>query len=723
MFLKFWKEVFFPFFGIFVNLIFGFLFFLSLRFVYLLRLPDESSESIYPELGLFSLGFLLLGFVLRIYTKIQGRFPVLIFFFYLFGLFYLCFTLHRPFIAESLFYQKELFFLLGLIFLAAGYHTMGLQDASKGGFLTGVFLYSFLHFLVPLKTDNYKHYFILFLSIGILAGILEYLPAVSGQFLPTRHLRKHFRFYEVLYSCFFILFLTHTGIAFLRGIESLFVAVFLFLLSYLAARVFVIYFLNKAYYRTSVIYGRNLLVASFVLMSVSFSFPATGLLVFVLTGGGLGFFHPKLENLRNQSTIILLSFISIGILIPVVYLSRQNYYWIHTLTLLLSFTIFYPFLQSRIFDPLSKYIPVFSAALLSVFFFKPFAINIAVPANLKTDLDCEPIPYLLSDFIRPERKFIHIHSCLPYDSEVRYPHPKSLSGSIPILGSRKTPLRDYYQGYMLKESVPYYIVQPGNSINVSLLSSMRYKSFPGFTLYYSHDTLEPGWSREFSMDWKFSYLLDRLKEEPDFTRHPAILRKLELYAGYEVKREVEKYRNLVQKSIRNYCEYFQRHSLYDEALNCYVLELEYGDLPKISLKNSYKLLSYTTPGVSQIPLLERLAQDEEYRTSVNRKLYPIYMSVNMYDEAVRILENLIEISNREGAAEERNAFELERVRALIESDKLEKAYPLIQSALKKDPDSILWKRMLADYESKREIRRRFWNNPLPSVESMTPEME
>ncbi|MCC5815313.1 MAG: hypothetical protein JJT78_11190, partial [Leptospira sp.] len=369
--------------------------------------------------------------------------------------------------------------------------------------------------------------------------------------------------------------------------------------------------------------------------------------------------------------------------------------------------------------PPSIHLPILIAILLSVFLFKtPVVYSFKVISKPKSNIS-KPIPYLLADIWEDSSKFIFIHSGLPQDEEKdHYPSLDELKGLIPIIGDddKNYTYLSYYRNYLDKNKFPYYLISRNDHSYESHSTQLSYRSFPGFKIYYSNKVNQPNWNSEFSGDGKVNTILDKLDNIENFEEYHTALNNMEKYAYGSFKTEIQTFRRLIRDSIHSYCHHYSKNNYHAEALNCFNLMLKFGELDDISVRKAYNSLNYTTPSHNHIDLLNKLSEVPKYRVSILKKIFPIYDSAKNYNETIATLEKLIAIAKAGSNQDEILSLEQEITRIYLESDKLEKAYSQIQSGLRSDKDSLIWKRLKENLDEKREAKRRVWLPP-PSVDT------
>jgi hypothetical protein len=715
-----WKEIYLPILEICNSIFLGFLFFLCLKLTAFIPYRENGLLSGYPELLVFSLVALILGYLVQILsTKIPNqKKDISLLTLFIFVLAWSLIHFPRPILMETIFHGDELVLSISLIFLLVGFLISGLKEAQMGGFLVGIFIFTVLGFVLEMDKLPFKPYCIGLLFSAIINLIFRGFVKLDNQFLPSRRVRRDFKLFSGLYSSFFVLFLINLTFTSVRGFTSFQLSAFLFLISYISLRTFAIYKMDESYFRKSFILGRNLLVINFVLFAGSFTWEAFSWLLYFSLGGCLGFYRPEKPIYKKRIQTLSIGIVAILLCLGIIQLAKIQYYWIHLEVILVIF-VFLPFILSFRLTPPSIHLPILISILLSVFLFKtPMVYSFKVISKPKMNIS-KPIPFLLTDIWDDQSKYVFIHSGLPQDEEKdHYPSLEELKGLIPIIGDENNNYSylSYYRNYLDKNKFPYYLISRNFSSKDIQSSQLSYRSFPGFKIFYTNGVKQPNWSSAFSGDGKVNTILDKLEGIENFEEYHTALDSMEKYAYGSFKSEIQTFRRLIRDSIHSYCNYYTKNNFHAEALNCFNLMLKFGELDDMSTKSAYNSLNYSTPSHNHIDLLNTLAEVPRYKVSILKKIFPIYDSAKNYNATIETLEKLISISKVISNQNEVQSLEQELTRVYLESDKLDKAYTQIQNGIKVDKDSLIWKRLKENLDEKREAKRRIWLPP-PSVDT------
>lgn len=717
--MRAWKETYLPILEILNSIFLGFVFFFSVVDTENLHFQKKSFFGNYPEILVLSLLALLAGYLLQlILESISGSLKdMFLMFLILVLLAWNVMHFQRQLLLEIIFHSEELRLEFILVFMCMGFLVSGLKEAQMGGFLLGAFLFSLVLLFFGVSIENYKTLHILLLiSAMINVGFRSFLR-LQNQFLPSRRRRRSFKLFQGLYSSFLVLFIINLAFTTIRGFSSFQMSAFLFLLSYLLSRTFSIYRFDESYFRNSVVFGRNILIVSFLLFAGSFVLEAFNWILYLILGACLGYFKPEkpIQKLKIQTLLTGIS--GILLLVFFIQLTKYQFYWIH-MEALLAIPVFLPFLRSSGLEPINIHLPIILVMLFSAFLFKtPTVQSFRIIPTQKVEVS-PPIPYLLSDLWKSQENFRFIESGLPYDEiEKKYPNPEELDNKIPVIGDKpEDPFLNYYKKYLERNSIPYYVVSTLKREAPLDKGVLNYQSFPGFRIYYGTGLPKPEWNEKLNRSKYFSYILSGLETIEDFRNYPKELEKMERYAGYELRREIGTFRTIIAESINQYCRHYHLRQKYSEVLNCLNLEMQFGSLDKESLDIAYTTLNFTAPSYLHLELLHALSGVNQYRIPTLKKIYPIYNSAGNHRASIQTLEKLINHYKAISNWEEVEDLEKELTRTYLEADNLEAASSVIRSWLYRDRDSLIWNRLRADYEEKMSNRRRAWIPP-PTVDT------
>lgn len=631
---------------------------------------------------------------------------------------WLLFYFHRPSSQELLFHGLEFLLIFSIGVFILGY--IFLYSASYGFriLLVGILLGSAFFKLIPIPIEYYKIFIIFTFGLGILKTFFFSNSLNLLQLLPKIKKNKSYKIYNEIFLSFILLYFIWFVFSIYRGSYNIRIHLPLLTLSYLLGYwIFEYVSINYKNYRNSILTGIHALGFSFLLFALGFSFPQIEFAFVLFCGIGLGFYYQENKiKLFSKLQTIFLFLLSLIIIWIGLYFSQLKSIWIHLLVIL---SLIFPFLvfKEKNLNLTAKFLPILSYGFLSFFFLKAPSGNTLFnpPIQKKPLVTISPNLFLFSNLFGDNTKIISIGYGIPANNHsMEFLPINELKEKIPIIYYHpEYKLIDLYLKYLIEYSKPFYLTYEENK-NLEYNFIKYKKEFPGFTIYYSHPELEPDWNPSLSRDWKFQYILSKIDNEQHIPNIAMKLSHIERYGGYEILKEVQKFQELAKESILNFCNYYYINKFFFEALNCYHLASLFRPLDPESNSKAYNSFLQTSPIPELLPFLEELAKIPEYKTSIYKSIYPVYIAIQNHDAAIRILESLMDSQSISDV--EKENLELEIVRLLLDTTKLEKAYFIIQSNLRKNSENLLWQRLMDEYYNKLELRRNEWS-PKPTVDT------
>lgn len=126
-------------------------------------------------------------------------------------LIWLFWILNRPILVESIFFQKSFDSLIIGISLMAGILLADQKEVQKGGFLIGILIYFLSEDVLDWHLEHLKILICLYgITLLINYGFRNILE-IKNQFLPTRIVKKKFKYFQPVYHSFLILFILMVG--------------------------------------------------------------------------------------------------------------------------------------------------------------------------------------------------------------------------------------------------------------------------------------------------------------------------------------------------------------------------------------------------------------------------------------------------------------------------------------------------------------------------------
>jgi hypothetical protein len=713
--VRVWKEIYLPVFEIINSLLVGFLFLATLNLT-----VESSSESRliwnnYPELFVLSListlaGYILIGFLGKesIQKTIQlcslGLIACLI---------WLLWIMDRPILVESIFFQKSFHSLIAGMSFMAGVLLADQKEVQKGGFLIGILIY----FLSENVLDWHLEHLKILMCLYTIALLINYgfrnVLEIKNQFLPTRIVKKKYKYFQPIYHSFLILFMLMVGSQIYRGLSQIDLLVILYLVSYSLTRSFVIYKISSQIHRVGFIYGRYLLTISFICFSAIFSWSILIYPLVVMVAVGIAFFKPIYTTENSDSNAILLGALTVLISAIIIYLSKTSIYFIHLLAFLY-LIVFFPIFKKTLINPIDKIIPVAIGLLFSIFLFQvPTRLN--TTSNKGHDIPIfDPIPYKLSDLFDSNENFSYIRSNLPFVSRIQFPQEEEIEGTVPILGyNPDDTYLQYYSIFLREKKIPFYVIATNNQIHkrkkIPMLENLESVDYPGFKIFYPTNAKKPNWTNRLSRDWKFSYIQGKVGSLSNWDQVSLEFSTIEKYASSDLKTEMRNYRQLIHDSISQYCEFYYKNQRFLDTLECTSLVLKFGELDSNMKSISYQSLNFTTPNLNHIDVLKNLSADPEYKVSTLMKLFPIYDSLGDHKNTIEIISQLKSTLLKNEAYRELNELEIDEARMYLKLGKWEEANSAISAGQRKYPESILWQRMVSELEKWKQQRNKSWS--------------
>jgi hypothetical protein len=690
--------------SLFLCLSIGFLGALCLKTVYLEILEVEYSASNFIATKLVLLFLFIMGVVIKkiLNDKILDKLELSTLFLLILSMLVILIFSSKNLQVDYIFYTDPFLFVTSLLSFTTGLLVSNLKQVRLWFFLMGgiIFvIYTFLNPELKLKPESY----IMPLLFVITSEFSLFKILKNKQIFEYKKIKfKTSRVNDSFFYSFLAIFIFHSyqyyelnsnPDAYILGAG---LGLFLFNLAYH-------FELFRKEHKWKFLVARIILLLV-VALSLHNSKINTFLSIFLFIDTSMiAFFRPFRYNLTNS----ILSIVS-GILFVLILYFLNTYYgrleWKILLVSLFCLLSLLPFLIEKQLRIFTKILASLGTILISIYLFTPSPFDQKISFSKEESL--KPIPFLLLPIELNSTNFVFHNTNLPFENLNNLPKQNDFKNKTIVLGLEKRPeVILTYIYHLHKNKYPFLLITDPKIILNEKIDFLNSKEYPLFKVYFSKQT--PELLKETQVEasgWELEMIESKIKQSPNIDDIPYNLQSLLIYSTGSLYNLANKYNKVFFTSYKEYSKYFYLKENYENALLAANYALKHSEDEEI-LEICYNSLMRITPDEKNIEVMRVVSKKNKYKEEISKRLYPLYLSLNEKESAISIINELItyytSISGEESQLELKN-LKVEKAKIFLQSSSLLSADEIISSELRKEPESIVWKKLKNDLTTIRE---------------------
>lgn len=333
------------------------------------------------------------------------------------------------------------------------------------------------------------------------------------------------------------------------------------------------------------------------------------------------------------------------------------------------------------------------------------------------------IPFRLTNLKFDNEHYVYYNINLPFESLESLPKKRDIFGKVLVLGWSEDPVILSYLSLLLQRKLDFVLVSNGKIPEV-LKEQLSTKKFPLFSLHFpKNQESKYFYNPELATDWKAKYIQDKLETCSSIDSIANELDAIGKYSGAEMQVEAQKYKNLMGASFANYANYFYEEEDFKNAIDSLEEARKFSKLSFPQMEMAFSSLGFIIPNENNIPILDELAKQEQYREIALKRLFAIYQSADNTANALQILEELEKLYLQRDEKSELENIYLEKASIYLSNKTLDKANLLITENFRKFPNHVSWQRLHLSLQNALEAARyRIYSEIQPNnPEEVTPE--
>ncbi|MDX1957221.1 MAG: hypothetical protein SFU98_01545 [Leptospiraceae bacterium] len=465
----------------------------------------------------------------------------------------------------------------------------------------------------------------------------------------------------------------------------------------------------KSKVRLIFIVARILILVNLLLTINQSNFDVLHIPIFFLDFGLLTLLRPK----HFEKRMLMVSFFSgltIAFICYQLHLKFTRAEYLYSFLLVLANLVWLPLIFALKLGNLHKAITLSISYLGLVYFFSPIPTNFTLVDEIK-NLQ-RPIPFTFFPYSFDSENFVYFNTDLPFENSSKLPKRTNFKNKIMVLGnSKKEKLVLTYIRYLDKNSYPFLVFVPTTDPEISVTDiSLIKKEYPLFRVYTTAASLATIESMGLSKKvegWSDEFLQTKLKSAKSIDEITQTLETIKRYASSEIIFKSEETVKEFYQSYKLYANYFYTSKNYFKSLELTSTALKFRPMDIELSEIAFNSISNITPEEIHLPLMHILSENPTYKSSVLKKIFPIYLVKKEFTQATKILNDL-EILSPE---EEKETLKIEKVKLLIEEQKFSVAEEIIKSELAKTTRKQVWKKLNSDLNFIRETTARIYYAP------------
>ena len=593
-----------------------------------------------------------------------------------------------------------------IIIFTTGYFLGSLKKLRLWGFLVGsvsVFGYSFIYKTPDLNTETYL--------IPILCILLTEICLNSFYTGLNKKIIENIKFShsnhtttDVFFYTSITLFVTHSLLFYYRssggpdvlvsgGGLGLLIFNILLNLKLINRKVRLLYFI-----------GRFVIIINLILTVQQSYLELFSFWLFFLDLGTFAIFRPRDYN----SKFIIISIISGVIVAYASYLLHLKYTkseYLYAFILVIVNLIWLPLILKNSFGILQKLVILAISYGLSLYFFTPLPFNYKIQQYSNENVI--PIPYLLSSVDLNNEDFVFYNTGLPFMKSIMLPKRGAFKNKIVVLGIRENPeIILTYVKYLAKNSYPYIIYQSRSLPRLTREEILfSYQEFPLYRIYYPENGiagisfLKPGLpSRVYETD----IVENKIKDLSSNEEIADVLLNLIKYTTGDSNRIAKNYQDKFFRSYMKYSDYYFEIKDYRMAIKMAELSMKFGVEDSDLYETTFQSLIRISPEKEHINVMNFLVNKPKYKEEILKRLYPLLLSTGDEKGAIQRMDELIELYQKSSETENNLFVLIEKIKIFIKNQRYSEVEEIIQKEKKKQPNSSIWDKLLADVKYYKE---------------------
>jgi hypothetical protein len=593
-----------------------------------------------------------------------------------------------------------------IIIFTSGYFLGSLKKLRLWGFLVGsvsVFGYSFIYKTPELNTETYLIPILCILVTEIcLNSFYTGLNKKKVEFKKFTH--SNHTTTDVFFYTSITLFVTHSLLFYYRssggpdvlvsgGGLGLLIFNILLNLKLINRKVRLLYFI-----------GRIVIILNLILTVQQSYLELFSFWLFFLDLGTFAIFRPR----EYSSKFIFISIISGVIVAYASYLLHLKYTkseYLYAFILVIVNLIWLPLILKNSFGILQKLVILAISYGLSLYFFSPLPFNYKIQQYSNENV--VPIPYLLSSVELNNEDFVFYNTGLPFMKSIMLPKRGAFKNKIVVLGIRENPeIILTYVKYLAKNSYPYIIYQSRSLPRLTREEILfSYQEFPLFRIYYPENGiagisfLKPGLpSRVYETD----FVENKIKDLSSNEEIADVLLNIIKYTTGDSNRIAKNYQDKFFRSYMKYSDYYFEIKDYRMAIKMAELSMKFGVEDSDLYETTFQSLIRISPEKEHINVMNFLVNKPKYKEEILKRLYPLLLSTGDEKGAIQRMDELIELYQKSSETENNLFVLIEKIKIFIKNQRYSEVEEIIQKEKKKQPNSSIWDKLLADVKYYKE---------------------
>ena len=417
----------------------------------------------------------------------------------------------------------------------------------------------------------------------------------------------------------------------------------------------------------------------------------------------IAFFRPFKYDLRNSIFAVFS-----GIFFIIILYFLNTYYgrieWKLSLVSLFCLISLLPFLIEKHLRLFTKILASLSTILIGLYLFTPSPYEQKISFSKEESL--KPIPYFLLPIELNSNDFVFHNTNLPFENLNNLPKQNDFKNKTIVLGLEKRPeVILTYIYHLHKNKYPFLLITEPKIVLNEKINFLDVKEYPLFKVYFSKETSEILKENKIeAANWELEIIESKIKQSSNIDEIQFNLQNLLIYSTGSLYTLTNKYNKIFFTSYKEYSKYFYLKENYENALISANYALKHSEDEEI-LEIAYNSLMRITPDEKNIEVMRAVSKKNKYKEEISKRLYPLYLSLNEKESAINIINELIgyytSISGEESQIELKN-LKVEKAKIFLQNSSLISADEIISAELRKEPESIVWRKLKNDLTTIRE---------------------
>lgn len=587
-----------------------------------------------------------------------------------------------------------------IIIFTSGYFLGSLKKLRLWGFLVGsvsVFGYSFIYKTPELNTETYLIPILCILVTEICLNSF-YTGLNKKNIEIKRSSHSNHTTTDVFFYTSITLFVTHSLLFYYRSSGGPDVLVSGGGLGLLIFNILLNLRLINRKVRLLYLLGRFVIILNLILTVQQSYLELFSFWLFFLDMSTFAIFRPRDYN----SKYIIISILSGVIVAYASYLLHLKYTkseYLYAFILVIVNLVWLPLILKNSFGILQKLVILAISYGLSLYFFTPLPFNYKIQKYSNESVI--PIPYLLSSVELNNEDFVFYNTGLPFMKSIMLPKRGAFKNKIVVLGIKENPeIILTYVKYLAKNSYPYIIYQSRSLPRLTREEILfSYQEFPLFRIYYPENGipgisfLKPGLpSRVFETD----IVENKIKDLSSNEEIADVLLNLIKYTTGDTNRIAKNYQDKFFKSYMKYSDYYFEVKDFRMAIKMAELSMKFGVEDSDLYETTFQSLIRISPEKEHINVMNFLVNKPKYKEEILKRLYPLLLSTGDEKGAIQRMDELIELYQKSSESENNIFVLIEKIKIFIKNQRYSEVEEIIQKEKKKQPNSNIWEKLLAD---------------------------